>query len=403
MIYRTMPYSDHRLSILGYGCMRFPRKGATVDFARTEKQLLSALDQGLNFLDTAYIYGNSEAILGKILAKNQRRGDVYLATKLPAFLIRENSGLQATLNTQLERLKTDYIDYYLMHNLTSFADWQRLKNLGVLEFIEREKAQGRLHKIGFSFHGNLQAFKELVADYPWDFCMIQYNYLDEHYQAGREGLLYAAAKGLGIIVMEPLRGGTLGAKMPPSIKSVFTTSGGTSFNPAELALRWLWQQPQIQVVLSGMNEEEHIANNIRLAASVSEQTELTPAEEAALRKAKQLWQEKIKAPCTACAYCLPCPYNVDIPTCLAYYNDYSAQKSIAAKAHYFLATEGAINGQPTKASLCQICGICEKNCPQEINISHHLHNTAAIMEKGLQRPVLKLACKFMQRKNKPNN
>ncbi|MFZ5969918.1 MAG: aldo/keto reductase [Bacillota bacterium] len=215
MLYREMGKTGDKVSILGYGCMRFPKKDGRIDEKRTEKQIISAIEQGVNYFDTAYIYSGSEAVLGNILAKGYR-DKVMIATKMPLILIHSMKDMESTLNTSLKRLQTDYIDYYLIHSVTSREGWQRLKQLCVEEFLEKAKQSGKIRRIGFSYHGDSNQFRDIVDDYPWDFCQIQYNYMDEHYQAGKEGLMYAASKGLGVSVMEPLRGGFLVGKMPPS-------------------------------------------------------------------------------------------------------------------------------------------------------------------------------------------
>ena len=237
MQYRNDRYGKP-ISILGYGCMRFTKKGGHFDEEKAEQELMEAIENGVNYLDTAYIYSGSEVLLGKILEKNHCRKKVNLATKLPQYLIKSEAALERYFNEQLSRLKTDYIDYYLMHMLTDIAAWEKLKRLGIEEWIEKKKAEGRIHNIGFSFHGNTEMFLKILDAYDWDFCQIQYNYIDEHTQAGRRGLKAAAEKGIPVIIMEPLRGGKLVDLLPERAKRRIAEDRKKR-TPAELAFRWL--------------------------------------------------------------------------------------------------------------------------------------------------------------------
>ena len=281
MKYRKDKYGND-ISVLGFGCMRFPRNGAAIDMRETEKELLAAIENGINYFDTAYIYPGSEAALGEILHKNNLREKVYIATKLPHYLIKSREGMERLFGEHLKRLKTDYIDYYLMHMLTDVQTWERLKDLGILEFLEEKKRSGAIRQIGFSYHGNSDMFCKLVDAYDWDFCQIQYNYLDEHSQAGRRGLQYAHSKGLPVIIMEPLRGGKLVNRLPKTALDIFAAYPifGT---PAQWALRWLWDQPEVTCVLSGMNSMEMVEDNIR-TASQANVGDLGAAEQQMLRQ-----------------------------------------------------------------------------------------------------------------------
>lgn len=395
MNYRTMASTGDKLSVLGYGCMRFPRKGAGIDEERTRQQLLSAIERGVNYFDTAYLYPGSEKVLGKILAGGLRE-KVNVATKLPHMMVRTGKDIETIFAKQLAALQTEYIDYYLVHNVASFADWQRMKELGIIEFIQKMKKQQRIRHFGFSFHGNLQTFQQMVDDYPWDFCQIQYNYLDEDFQAGTKGLRYAAEKGLGIVVMEPLRGGTLGNKIPAPAEKVFRQAYPER-NPAEWALRWVLSHPEVSVVLSGMNEEEHIQENLRIASD-EQGFSFDAQEQHCLEQVKRIFEEKIKVSCTGCAYCVPCPHGVDIPTCFSWYNSHSVHGGLFAVFQYIQATEGCTNGKPSRASNCKDCGLCVTRCPQAIPIPEKLRDVAADMEKPYirlpVRAVLKIANRF---------
>ena len=242
----------NQLSILGYGCMRFTKNGSSIDLEKAEQELMYGISHGINYLDTAYVYPGNEEAVGKILAKNHCREEINLATKLPHYLIRTRAGAEKKFQEELQRLQTDYIDYYLMHMLNDCRTWEKLVQIGIRDWIEEKKKSGVIRNIGFSYHGNSENFRALLDAYDWDFCQIQYNYLDEHAQAGREGLEYAGEKGIPVIIMEPLRGGRLVNHLPQGARECIAKSD-TFHTPAELALRWLWDQPQVTCVLSGMN------------------------------------------------------------------------------------------------------------------------------------------------------
>jgi hypothetical protein len=369
MLYRTMPKNGDRLSVLGFGCMRLPAKEGRIDEQRATRQVRYAIDAGVNYIDTAWPYhaGESESFLGRALADGYRE-KVRLATKLPSFLAEKPEDLDRFLNTQLSKLKTDHIDYYLLHTLTG-ALWDHLETLGVRDFLDRAKSDGRIVNAGFSFHGTAEDFIRIVDAYPWEFCQIQYNFLDEEYQAGTKGLEYAASKGLGVIVMEPLRGGNLGLpEAPPSIAGIWAESP-TRRSPAEWALRWVWNHPQVTVVLSGMNEEAHIDENLRLAGRASPGS-LTTEELALVKRAAEKYKELMKVGCTGCGYCMPCPAGVAIPACFEVYN----------KMHLFGNTQEALymyamrmsgilrKGSSGYASQCIECGQCLEKCPQHLPI-----------------------------------
>lgn len=384
MLYRDMGNTGDKVSILGYGCMRFPRKSNRIDEEKTEKQIVAAIDQGINYFDTAYIYPNSEAVLGRILAKGHR-DKVMIASKLPAFMVHSSKDMENVLETSLKRLQTDRIEYYLMHSLNSLDGWLRLKQLGVVEFLEKAKKDGKIKHIGFSYHGDKFQFQKIVDDYPWEFCQIQYNYMDENHQAGREGLEYAASKGLGVSIMEPLRGGLL-ARSNPSLEEVFSRSEN-KWTPSEWALRYVWNHPGVSVVLSGMSEDAEIEQNINAANSAAPNS-LTQAELDCMQAAKKMLDEKIKVGCTGCGYCMPCPAGVNIPMCFAYYNDRFVYDTKSTKLHYMGMLAGMDGSKPSYASLCKDCGKCERHCPQHIEIRHELKNVTKEMEGFYLKPVI---------------
>jgi len=399
MKYRKMGKTGDEVSILGFGCMRFPHKNGRIDLSRTERQILMAIDRGVNYFDTAYIYhgGRSESILGDILAKGYR-DKVRIATKLPPFMVRSEKDMDNILNSQLNKLRTDYVDYYLLHAVNDLGGWEKLKRLGIREFAEKAKKDGRIRWFGFSYHGDKEDFKAIIDDYPWDMCQIQYNYIDEYFQAGREGLEYAASKGTGVVIMEPLRGGTLVRRMHPEIQKIWDSSG---FNrtPADWAFRWLWDQPGITTVLSGMNEEAQIEENTLLADS-AEPGMLTEQELQVYNRVREEYYRLMKVGCTGCGYCMPCPAGVDIPFCFSYYNAKHFFGAKRAGWQYIAFTSGLMSGRPSYASLCRDCGKCEKVCPQHIPIREKLREVAADMEPVIVRPFVKLARKYFSLRNR---
>jgi len=393
MEYRKIKKNGDELSILGYGCMRYPRKNGRIDFDRTKKQIMLAIEMGVNYFDTAYLYPGSEELLGKVLAENYRE-KIKIATKLPIISIKNRENIDKTFEKQLKRLQTDYIDYYYLHNL-NFEDWTLLKD-DLIDFIKKEKRSkenpnGRIINIGFSFHGNIVNFKKIVDDYDWDTCMIQYNYLDENYQAGKEGLNYAAAKGLGIIVMEPLRGGMLVKQFPKLAKKIID-SFPIKRTPAEWAFKWLYDNPKIDVVLSGMNKKEEIEENIEIASNTPINS-LTEEEKELIEKIKNEFTKKIVVDCTGCGYCLPCPKGVDIPSALSSRNDMAIFGGAMVVIQYLMITMD----NNSSASKCIKCGICEKKCPQHIDIMNELEITKSDLEKFHFKIIAKIV-KFIMRR-----
>ena len=389
MNYRYDRYGNP-LSILGYGCMRFPQKMGRIDMEATEKQILLAVEGGVNYFDTAYIYPGSEAARGQILEKNDLRKKVHIATKLPHYLIKNREGLDKLFAEELKRLRTDYVDYYLMHMLTDTATWQRLKDLGIEDWLEEKKQSGAIRQVGFSYHGNSEVFCNLVDAYDWDFTQIQYNYMDEHSQAGRKGLYHAASKGIPVIIMEPLRGGKLVNRLPEEAKKLFAKTGGT---PAQWAFRWLWDQKEVTVVLSGMNSEEMIRENMDTASAVVA-GELTVDDQAMLQKVVAAINAKMKVGCTGCGYCMPCPKGVDIPGTFAAYNRSYTESKFAGLKEYFMCTTLRTNS--AAASNCIGCGKCEKHCPQGISIREELKNAGKVLETPIYKAGRRLARWFVK-------
>ncbi len=385
MNYRFDKYGN-QLSVLGFGCMRFPTKAGRIDMEETEKEIMAAIRGGVNYFDTAYIYPGSEAALGEILEKNGARQQVYIATKLPHYLIKSREALDKLFAEELRRLRTDHVDYYLMHMLTDTDTWQRLKELGIEDWLAEKKASGAIRQVGFSYHGNSDMFCRLLDAYDWEFCQIQYNYMDEHSQAGRKGLHYAHSKGIPVVIMEPLRGGKLVSHLPDEAKQIFADYK-IKHTPAQWALRWLWNQKEVTVVLSGMNSMEMVLDNIQTAAT-TEIGELGPDEEAMLQQVVRAINSKMKVGCTGCGYCMPCPKNVDIPGTFAAYNRRYQEGKFWGLVDYAMCTMMRQNS--TAASNCVQCGKCEKHCPQHIPIREKLQEA----QKELEGPVYKAARKI---------
>lgn len=387
MNYRLEKHGN-KISILGYGCMRFTQKAGRIDLAKTEQEILAAYKAGVNYYDTAYIYPGSEAALGEILERNSIRDKVYIATKLPHYLIKTRDSMEKYLTEELKRLRTDHIDYYLMHMLTDIQTWERLKSLGILEWLEEKKAAGVLRQVGFSYHGNTDMFCRLVDAYDWDFCQIQYNYMDEHSQAGRRGLHYANSKGLPVVIMEPLRGGKLVNLLPEEAKKIMQ-GHDRKFSPAQWAFRWLWNQQEVTCVLSGMNSLEMVQENTK-AASEAKAGDFRPEDDAMLRRVVDAINSKMKIGCTGCGYCMPCPKHVDIPGTFSAYNHRYTENKRAGLIEYFMCT--AVRKESTAASNCIGCGKCEAHCPQHLPIRATLKEAVADMEG----PLYKLGAKALK-------
>ena len=364
------------ISLLGYGCMRFTRKGGGIDIDKAEREVMAAIRGGVNYLDTAYIYPGSEAAVGEILRRNNCRDQVYLATKLPHYMIKSMEGVEKTFREELRRLGTDHIDYYLMHMLTDAATWEKLKKLGMAEWIQGKLDSGEIRNIGFSYHGSAPMFKQLVDAYDWDFCQIQYNYMDETSQAGVEGLRYAHGKGLPVIIMEPLRGGRLVDLLPESAKKLFREDA-EGRTPAALAFKWLYDQPEVTCVLSGMNSLEMVEQNLA-SASAAEPGCMTASDLALIERVKEEIRRCVKVGCTGCGYCMPCPKGVDIPGTFRCYNAMYAEGRKSGRRDYLQCT--VMRQNPSSASQCVGCGKCESHCPQQLPIRQLLKTAAGELE-----------------------
>lgn len=387
MNYRTNSINGDEISQLGFGCMRFPR-----NIEKTTELVKSAVERGVNYFDTAYIYSGSEQALGTALKNTGLRDKVKIATKLPLFSAKKKEDIERLFNTSLERLATDRIDYYLLHMLSDIPTFERLKGLGILEWIAEKKRSGKVINIGFSFHGERNNFVKLMDAYDWDFCQIQYNYCDENNQAGRFGLEYAVKKGVPVIAMSPLRGGTLSNTLAESAKVHFTKSN-PSRSLTDWSLRWIWDQQEILTVLSGMSDMAQLDENIELASAISAGV-ITPEERKVYTQVLESLKNSREIPCTGCGYCLPCPQGVNIPDCLFCYNEAQSGSYFDAIKQYLMAT-GAITTTQSYASKCNGCRACEKRCPQAIEISKELPKVARKIESFWFRPAFALARKVI--------
>lgn len=376
MKYRKLGKTGEEVSILGFGCMRFPQQGEKIDEEKSLEMIRYAIDKGVNYIDTAYPYhnGDSEIFLGKAL-KDGYREKIKLATKLPSWAVNTRADMDKFINEQLKKLQTKQIDFYLIHSLNK-EDYSRLKENGLFDFIKKIKEQKLVKYVGFSFHDTLDVFKYIIDDYEWDFVQIQYNYIDEKYQAGTEGLLYAHNKGLGVIIMEPLRGGSLVNNLSDEIKSIINNSP-VKKSAVEWAFKFLYDKEEISVVLSGMSSLEQVIDNIKAVDSQGEANSMTKIEKQVIEDLSKEFKSKIKVNCTGCKYCLPCPKGVQISLCFELLNSSSMFNDIKkAKDMYngFLVSEGS------DAYNCVECGACEQKCPQHINIIEKLKEVRELFE-----------------------
>ncbi len=382
MRYRTGRHGE-KLSQLGYGCMRFTRSAGGIDLRKAEAEVMEAIRSGVTYLDTAYIYPGSEAAVGEILRRNGCRDQVYLATKLPQYLVRSAKALDRYFDEELKRLRTDHVDFYLMHMLADVNAWERMRSYGIEDWLAGKKASGAIRNAGFSFHGNTETFLRVLDVYDWDFCQIQYNYMDEHTQAGRRGLEAAGARGLPVIIMEPLRGGRLASNLPESARKLLEDDG-RGWSPAEWGLRWLWDQPAVSCVLSGMNSLEMVRENCR-TASEAEAGALTEDDRALIEALRREIAGVQKIGCTGCGYCQPCPQGVDIPGVFRCWNELGVDGKGKARREYLQTT--AMRRPSTGPRHCVDCGKCEAHCPQGLPIRQALKDAAAELETPAYRLV----------------
>ena len=356
------------ISLLGYGCMRFTTRNNKIDFEKAEKEFMRAYELGVNYFDTAYIYPGSEDTVGRIVEKNSIRDKIKIATKLPQYMVKSTAALDRYFDEELKRLRTDYVDYYLMHHMTDVAQWENLVALGIKDWIEKKKASGQIRHIGFSFHGNTDMFLKILNSYDWEMCLVQYNYMDEVTQAGKKGVQAAAAKGIPVMIMEPLRGGRLVNLLPEKAKEEIKNDPH-GWSAAEWSFRWLWDQEEVTCVLSGMNDIPMIEENCKIASD-AKASSFGEAEFELLSKVKGYINETFKVNCTGCRYCMPCPKGIDIPGIFSCYNRMYSDNKATGREDYFHTI--ALHREPADATLCVGCGKCEKHCPQNIPIREKL-------------------------------
>ena len=390
MQYRTDPKTNNRISALGLGCMRFP---ATVpgrpDARAAETIIARAVERGINYLDTAYLYPGNEACVGAALERLGLRDKVFLATKLPHGSCKRPEDFDRFFTEQLRRLRADRIDYYLIHNVTSPAQWERLRALGIEAWIARQKEAGRIGAIGFSYHGSTGDFTTLLDAFAWDFCQIQYNYAGENYQAGTAGLKAAAARGLAVFVMEPLLGGRLAGKLPPDAKRILEGARTDVLDtPAAWGLAWVWDHPEVTMLLSGMASPEQVDENARTASGALAGG-LTEEEHAVIERVRAVFERANRVPCTGCNYCMPCPQGINIPGCFAAYNASFAHSWFTGVAQYFTAS-AIRSGHPKLATNCVHCGACMRHCPQHIEIPDRLDDVRRRLTPGPVGAALRL-------------
>lgn len=379
MQYRKFGKLDWEVSALGFGVMRLPltnKDPASIDEPEAIRMIRYAIDHGVNYVDTAYMYhsGQSEGFVGRML-KDGYREKVKLTTKLPAGLVESASDFDRFLNEQLERLQTK-IDFYLLHGLNG-KSWSKVRALGVLDWAEDKMAQGKFEHLGFSFHDELDVFKEIVDAYDnWTLSQIYYNYMYVDYQAGRRGLEYAANKGLAVVVMGPLRGGQL-AKKPPKQVAKIWASTAQERTPAERGLLWVWNQPEVSVALSGMSTMEQVVENVAVADR-SGPGKLTAGELTLFDRAREVYHGLIPIPCTSCGYCMPCPSGVAISSILGIYNEAMMYDNLRTGRFRYHGANGLKEEQ--HADQCTECGECLDACPQKIAIPEWLQKAHALLE-----------------------
>lgn len=371
---RIVKKTQEELSALGFGAMRLPTKNGMIDKENARKQIYHAIDHGVNFIDTAVPYhgGGSETFLGEILSGDYRER-VNISTKMPHWSIKNYEDMEKSLKQQLKNLQTECIDYYFIHNMNKIT-FDRLEKIGLLEFLDKSKKEGKIRNTGFSFHGSKVEFKPIVDSYGWDACMLQFNYMDENIQAGIDGVKYAHSKGMAVIAMEPLKGGILAGKMPEKVEKIWDGSE-IKRTSANWAFRWVLNHPEITCVISGMNTMDQINENLEIASEVQPDS-LTNNELSRYTQVKKVIQDLMKINCTSCGYCLPCPAGVDIPGCFSIYNEKYLFQDRKAGINYILRTGGIFDNQPSHASMCNDCGKCLKACPQNLEIPELLNEVS---------------------------
>jgi len=384
MLYRSLGRTGEKVSVLGFGCMRLPvidGRRDHIDIPLATQMVRYAIDHGVNYFDTAYSYhgssltepGMSETFVGEVLGGC--RDKVLIATKLPHWVVESRQDMESILGGQLERLRTDRIDCYLLHGMNQ-ESWAKLLGLGVLEFLEAAKADGRIRFAGFSYHDEPQHFAPIVDGYGWDFCQIQYNYMDTEYQAGAAGLAYAGDKNLGVVVMEPLKGGRLAGRVPEPVRALWDTSP-VQRSPVEWALQFVWNDPRVTSLLSGMSTMEQVVDNVRMA-SKAEADSLGPEELTVIEKVRDAYRGLTVVDCTGCRYCLPCPQGIDIPSVFAALNNAALFDALELERESYNVE--VMSGRSARASECVSCGQCEDACPQQLQVIEEMAKASGVLD-----------------------
>lgn len=375
MQYRTFNRTNEPVSLLGFGTMRLPRlKNGNIDETEAIKMIRTAIDNGVNYVDTAYMYhdGQSEVVTGKAL-KDGFRKKVLLADKMPAWFAKEEADIEKIFNEQLHRLEDQVIDMYLVHNIDKDI-WKKVKEYNVLAFLEKKREEGKIKHIGFSFHDDFDFFKEIVDAYPWEFCQIQLNYMDKDFQAGIKGLDYAASKGLQLIIMEPLKGGKLTDILPESVEK-YWAEADIKRAPAEWALRWVADFPEVLTILSGMSTMDQLEENIEILSDALPHS-LTEKDHQIINKVSTEYNKLIKYSCTGCRYCMPCPKEIEIPAVINFYNEwflYNGNAKIKADFKTWIPPK-------RRPSACISCNACQNHCPQSLPVSTIMGKASEIFE-----------------------
>jgi predicted aldo/keto reductase-like oxidoreductase len=356
--------------------MRFPKTFGKIDLQKTEEIIMRAVEKGVNYFDTAWVYPGSEETLGAIFEKNHVREKIYITTKLPLILVRSAADFDKYFDQSLQRLKTNYIDYYLLHMLMDLDQWQKLKSWGIEDWIAKKKRSGEMRQIGFSFHGSGSEFLKIIDDYDWECCLIQYNYSDENFQAGVTGLRAAAAK-MPVMIMEPLLGGKLATGLPKDAVNIFQEADA-NLSPAGWALNWIWDQKEVTTILSGMSAGDQLEENLRLADAATASM-LGEAKKGVYASVLKSVNRACKIRCTGCNYCMPCPLGVNIPGCFAAYNAIYSLGYVEGMKQ-FITSIGLLSEKGSSPSFCKKCGKCESHCPQHISIIKELARVRWRME-----------------------
>ncbi|MBM7583167.1 putative aldo/keto reductase-like oxidoreductase [Caldicoprobacter guelmensis] len=374
MYYREFGNLGFKVSTFGMGCMRLPlqtqpdgsKDYSAIDEDEAIKMIRYAIDNGVNYIDTAYPYhgGNSEIVVGKAL-KDGYRERVKLATKLPMWKVESYEDCEKLLDEQLSKLQVDYIDFYLLHALDK-ERWEKVEKFNILKFLDKAVESGKIKYPGFSFHDQLPIFKVIIDAYDWKMCQIQLNFLDENYQAGVEGMRYAASKGIPVVIMEPLKGGRLAHNIPKDIQQIWD-SFSIKRSPVEWAFRWLYNFPEVTVILSGVSTMEQLKENIEIFKNAAPNS-MTQEELELIAKVKAAYESKIKVSCTSCNYCMPCPSGINIPRIFSLYNNASMYDDIEGQSREYKK----LIEEKADASKCVECGQCESACPQGIPIIEKL-------------------------------